>query len=288
MLLTDPEFIQRLEMLHLLARQVLGGTLKADRQSDKKGSGILFADYSEYRQGDDYRSIDWNIYARLENLVVKLYELEEDVSIYILLDLSRSMHAKSEYACKLAAALGYIALSNADRLAVYALADVLLPVLDPCHGKGTIFTMLRALSEAEEYGHDTRLTECAKAFLARCRRRGVCVVISDFFVPGGYEEGLNLLRYSRHDVFCLQVLDPAELTCPWKGDVELECVETQRRRRVVISPAETARFAAAVRQWNDALRRQCVRSEIGFARAEIDVPFEDVIQRILRRGGLVT
>ena len=84
------------------------------------------------------------------------------------------------------------------------------------------------------------------------------------------------------------MLDPAELTCPWKGDVELECVETQRRRRVVVGPLEAARFAAAVRQWNQKLRRQCVRWEIGFARATIDVPFEDVIQQILRRGGLVT
>ena len=75
MLLTDPEFIKRLEMLHLLSRKVLGGTLKADRKSNKKGSGILFADYAEYNYGDDYRSIDWNIYARLEELVVKLFEI---------------------------------------------------------------------------------------------------------------------------------------------------------------------------------------------------------------------
>ncbi len=284
---TDPEFIKRLETLYLLARKVLGGTLKADRKSDKKGSGILFADHAEYHFGDDYRSIDWHIYGRLESLVVKLYELEEDISIYILLDMSRSMLTKSEYARKLAAALGYVALNGADRLAVYALSDTLGTILEPSHGRGKIFPMLRALSEAECYGRDTRFTECVRAFQSFRRRKGVCVIVSDFFFPGGYQEGLGILGSGRNDVFCLQVLDPLELTCPWKGDIELECVETTAKRRVTIGPIEAARYATAMKQWNQDLQRECGRREIGFVRTGIDIPFEDVIQRILRKGGLV-
>ena len=286
-MLTDPEFVKRLETLFLLARKVLGGTLRADRKSEKKGSGILFADHSEYSFGDDYRSIDWNIYARFETLVVRLYELEEDTSIYILLDLSHSMRTKSEYARKLAAALGYIALSNADRLAIYSLSDNLQTVMETCHGRGRTFPMLRSLEAAQCYGRDTRFSRCMRSFKSISRRRGVCVLISDFFTPGGYQDGLSILQWCKHDVFCLQVLDPAELSCPWKGDIELECVETSARRQITISPVEAARYVQVVADWNNDLQRECARREIGFARARIDVPFEDIIQKILRRGGLV-
>jgi uncharacterized protein (DUF58 family) len=284
--LTDPDFIQRLETLHLLARKVLGGTLRADRKSEKKGSGILFADHAEYALGDDYRSIDWHIFGRLEQLMIRLYELEEDVNIHVLLDLSRSMRTKTDYSRKLAAALGYIALANSDRLGIYGLADTLVPVLEPSHGKGRIFTMLRSLQAAECFGTDTRFGDCARAFRLRTRRKGVCVVISDFFARD-YSEALRLLRWSKHEVFCIQVSDPADGRCDWRGDVELECVESGRRRRVTIGPAEARRFEQAIEQWNRDLRRQCARQEIGFAAADIDVPFEDVIQKILRRGGLV-
>lgn len=287
MLLTDQEFIRRLEMLHMLARKVLGGSLRADRKSDKKGSGILFADYSEYKFGDDYRSIDWNIFARMEQLVVRMYELEEDMSIYILLDTSTSMNSKTHYSRQLAAALGYIALNNADRLGVYAVAQSLGTLLEPCHGKSAVFKMLRNLQEASLTEGGTCLNESVKTFQSRKNRKGICVIISDFFTPGGYEEALKLLRWSKHELFCIQVIDPAELRCDLKGDIELECVETHKRRHVVVGPAEAAKYRTVMENYNDRLQRYCLSNEIGFARAMIDIPFEEIIQDILRRGGLV-
>ena len=287
MLLTDQEFIRRLEMLHMLARKVLGGSLRADRKSDKKGSGILFADYSEYKIGDDYRSIDWNIFARMEQLVVRMYELEEDLSIYILLDTSMSMQSKTHYSRQLAAALGYIALNNADRLGVYGISKSMGTILDPCHGKSAVFKMLRNLQDAPLTEGGTYLNECVKAFHTRRHRKGICVIISDFFTPGGYDEALRLLRFSKHEVFCIQVLDPTELQCDLKGDIELECIETQQKRHVVVGPAEAARYREAMTVYNDTLQRYCLTKEIGFARAMTDIPFDEIIQDILRKGGLV-
>ncbi|MDP6438985.1 MAG: DUF58 domain-containing protein [Candidatus Brocadiia bacterium] len=287
MLLTDPEFIKQLEGLFLLARKVLGGSLRADRKSDKKGTGINFADYAEYRFGDDYRNIDWNVYGRLETLMIKLFELEEDIAIYVLIDTSRSMAQKHEYAAKLCAALGYIALNNADRLVIYGFADSLDTVLRPCHGRAKIFPMLRALERTTCEGPDTCFTESLKAFYAQPNRRGVCVVVSDFLIPGGYVEGLNFLRWAKHDIFCIQVLNPDELVCPWKGDIELECVETHRRYRTTVTPSRAAQFAQRFREYNQTIAAECARREIGFAAATTDVPFEAVVQRILREGGLV-
>ncbi|MCP3965511.1 MAG: DUF58 domain-containing protein [Lentisphaerae bacterium] len=286
--LTDPEFIRKLEMLSLLTRKVLGGTLKADRKTLKKGSGTTFADYTEYNFGDDYRSIDWNIYARLENLVIKLFELEEDLHIYLLVDFSRSMLSKTVFAKQLAAAIGYIALNNLDRLTVYGLADHLQPIIRPSHGRSRVMPMLRALESTECFGEDTDFEQCIKEFQSRGHRPGLCVVISDFFVHGEFEKALDYLVWNRHDLFCLQVSSPQDFKCELRGDIELQCVETGESKRVTIGPAEAARFAETVKEWNLKVQRSCERRGIGFSSASVTIPFELIIQNILRHGGLVT
>ena len=287
MMLTDPAFIRRLDSLYLLARKVLGGSLQADRKSSKKGTGVTFADYAEYYFGADYRAIDWRVYARFESLVIKLFELEEDATVYLLVDCSRSMESKFLYARKLAAALGYIALKSLDRLAVYGLADELVPLLEACRGSGKAVTFLRALESAETFGADTRLDECVRVFQARHRRRGVVIVISDFLFPGGFEEPLRYLQYNKHDLYCLQVQDALDTECDLKGDVQLECVETSARRLVTVTPREARMYEQAVADWNERLRICCARSGIGLASTSTGPPFEHVIQDILRRGGLV-
>ncbi|WP_397385152.1 DUF58 domain-containing protein, partial [Prosthecobacter sp.] len=217
MTLTDPAFIRRLESLYLLARKILGGSLQSDRRSTKKGAGITFADYAQYSLGDDYRSIDWRVYAKFESLLIKLFELEEDATIYLLLDCSPSMASKQAYAKQLAAALGYIALNTLDRLAVYGLADRLQPLFEPSRGRNQVIPLLRSLEAAQTFGGNTDLNACAREFEARHRRKGLVCVISDFLLPGGYEEGLSRLQWHKHEVFCLQTLDDNDLRCEWKG-----------------------------------------------------------------------
>ena len=286
-MLTEPAFIRRLDSLYLLARKVLGGSLQADRKTQQRGTGITFADYSEYYHGADYRAIDWRVYARFETLVIKLFELEEDATVYLLVDSSRSMESKHLYARKLAAALGYIALRSLDRVAVYGLADRLDPLMDVCRGSAKTFQFLQSLDQAKTFGGDTDFTTCARVFQARHRRRGLVVVLSDFLFPTGFEEGLRFLQYHNHEVFCLQVQDENDLRCDWKGDLELECVETGQRKRVTITPREARRYEQAVAAWNDDLRQCCARTGIGLASTDTTPPFESVIQDLLRRGGLV-
>ncbi|MFC1497865.1 DUF58 domain-containing protein [Verrucomicrobiota bacterium] len=288
MKLTDPEFIKRLETLFLLARKVLSGSLKAERKTRKKGSGILFSDYAEYNQGDDFRSIDWKIYGRFEQLMIKLFEVEEDLTVFIMIDMSPSMKSKIEYAKQLAAALGYIALNSLDKIAVYAISDKLEPIFQVCHGRGRIFPFLRALENAACYGKDTRFDECLRMFQSRHSRPGICVLISDFLTPHGYQKGLNLLRWAKNDTYCIQTLDPSELTCDWKGDIEIECIETKNRRKITVSPREASLYAKAIENWNHTFEHECAKREIGMTRSTIDVPFDFVIQNILRRGGLVS
>lgn len=288
MTLTDPAFIRRLESLYLLARKILGGSLQSDRRSTKKGAGITFADYAQYSLGDDYRSIDWRVYAKFESLLIKLFELEEDATIYLLVDCSPSMSTKQVYAKQLAAALGYIALNTLDRLAVYGLADHLKPLFDPSRGRNQVIPFLRSLEAMPTFGGNTDLSTCAREFEARHRRKGLVCVISDFLLPGGFEEGLSRLQWHKHEVFCLQTLDDNDLRCEWKGDVTLECVETGQSERVTVSPREARLYEEAVATWNNDLKQTCAKRGLGFLSTNTDVSFENVITDLLRRGGLVT
>ncbi|WP_411846642.1 DUF58 domain-containing protein [Roseibacillus persicicus] len=285
--LTSPAFIQRLESLFLLARRVLGGTLQADRKSRKKGTGITFADYAEYRLGDDFRAIDWRVYARFDQLVIKLFELEEDATIYLLFDSSQSMESKIQTAKELTAAMAYIGLYCLDRVAIYGMADSLKPLLEPGRGKGKVFPMLRALEEAQTFGSDTDFTACVREFQARHRKKGMVIVVSDFLYPKGFEGGLKRLAGLGHDVFAIQVHDTADLTCDWKGDVEVECIETQKRERLTVTRKEAQAYEAAITKWNEDLRKECARRGIGLAATTNEVPFDEVVQGILRKGGLV-
>ena len=288
MTLTDPAFICRLESLYLLARKILGGSLQSDRRSTKKGAGITFADYAQYSLGDDYRSIDWRVYAKFESLLIKLFELEEDATIYLLVDCSPSMSTKQAYAKQLAAALGYIALNTLDRLAVYGLADHLKPLFDPSRGRNQVIPFLRSLEAMPMFGGNTDLSTCAREFEARHRRKGLVCVISDFLLPGGFEEGLSRLQWHKHEVFCLQTLDDNDLRCEWKGDVTLECVETGQSERVTVSPREARLYEEAIATWNSDLKQTCAKRGLGFLSTNTDVSFESVITDLLRRGGLVT
>lgn len=287
MLLTDPAFIKKLEMLSLLARKVLNGELRADRRSTRKGSGTEFADYQEYYPGDDFRNVDWNIAARLEQLVIKLFEIEEDITFHIFLDLSHSMKSKLHYCKQLAAALGYITLHNHDRVSVYGISSELGTVLNPAHGKGRTFSMLEALQKSATYGHDTDLESTVRSFMARNRKPGFCIIISDFLSSHGYTKALDLLKHGRHDVFAIQVLSGEELDWIHKGDLELICPETQETKRVTITPEDIKAYLNLMQEWNHQLNKECRRRGIGIIQTDTKVPFEEIIQNILHRGGLI-
>ncbi len=286
MLLTDAEFVRKLDMLSLLARRMVSGPLKADRRTRRAGSGSTFADYSEYHSGDDFSAIDWNIFARLETLVIKLFELEEDARVYLLLDLSRSMARKLSYARQLAAAVGYIALNRLDYLSVFGMADQLKVLMPPGHGRERIMPFLKLLEQTDCFGTANDFDACVKSLLSRCRRPGICLLLSDFFLPGGYERGFDALRWGGHEIFCLEIIDPADERCEWRGDIELECVESGAARALTIGAAEAAAFTVAVRRWREQFHHDCKKRGIGWAEAVITLPFETVIRELLKKRGV--
>src|SRR5579872_3066200 len=222
----DQAFLKKLEYLHVVARKVFAGRLRADRRSRKTGSGVEFADHRDYAPGDDLRYLDWSVYGRMDRLLLRLFEQEEDLYIYLLIDASASMRVgesperpggKLRYAAQVAAALAYVGLANLDRVSLLAFGGGLRERLPPTRGKGQIFKMLDFLSGLEPRG-ETELSAALSAFVHQSRRRGVVVVISDCYDPQGYEEGLNLLRYHRFEPSVIQVVDPREANPALRGD----------------------------------------------------------------------
>jgi len=284
------DFLQKLEFLALVARRVFRGRIRAQRRSRAHGSSVEFADYREYTAGDDYRHLDWNVYARLDELLLKLFEEEQDLHVYILLDVSHSMastQAKFHCALRVAASLGYITMSNLDRVAIHPFADTLLPEFPLTRGKGKVLTMLAYLERLAPMATDTHLENVARLLLRRRPRRGLIVLVSDLYDPRGYGRGLDVLRYHGDDVQVLHLTEPTEAAPTMLGDVDLVDAETHLLRSVTVTERHLRGYRRIFSGFLADCERACRQREVGYIHSTTDVPFEDLVLRVLRYGGAV-
>jgi uncharacterized protein (DUF58 family) len=286
-LLFDEDFLKKLEYLYIVSKKVFTGETRAERRGKKIGSGIEFADHRDYVPGDDFRYIDWNLYGRMEKLLLRLFEEEEDLSIYLLLDASGSMttgeSVKFDYARRVVAALGYVALANLDRASIVPFADSLGTPLTPKRGKGQIFRVLEFL-ESVDAGGRTDMEASFRTFVHRTRRRGLAVVVSDFFDPKGYGPALKMLRHRRFETFILQVCDPSEAHPPLKGELRLRDTETAEERVVAVSPEVLRAYEREFEEYCERLEDFCVSIQAGFIRTLTSRPFEELVLNVFRKG----
>ena len=203
------------------------------------GGGIEFADHREYTPGDDFRYLDWNVFARHDELLLKRFQEEEDLHVYILLDCSRSMAfgdpPKFDYARQVAAALAYIALADLDRVAVVAFAGDIVADFPLTRGKARILSLLKFLERLEPQGAATDLARVARASSIAASGGGWRWCISDLFDPNGFQRGLDLLRHHRYEPHVVQVYDRREAEPELKGDLELFDVETGTVQKVTVT-----------------------------------------------------
>jgi uncharacterized protein (DUF58 family) len=290
----DERFVRKLESLAILTRRSRAslGQIRAERRSRRIGAGIEFADHRDYAPGDDLRYLDWNLYGRMQRLLVRLFEEDEDLSIYVLFDASASMGVgtppKLDLAMQVGAALGYVGLANLDRVSLLPLAGGLGDGIPLTRGKGHILSWLRFLDGVVPAGR-TALAQAMRDFLRRHRgrRRGLVILISDFYDPAGYREALDLLRYNHFETVVIQVTAPEELHPSLRGDVTIRDVETGEERELTVSPAlledYRRRHAALLRS----LEGYCRERGIPCFPIRSDVPFDEVVLRVFRTGGLV-
>lgn len=288
--LFDEEFQRRLEYLAIASRRVYAGRMRAERRSKKTGSGIEFADHREYVPGDDFRYLDVNVYQRTGRLLVRLFEEEEDLSVYVIVDTSGSMGMgdppKLRYAKKIAAALSYIALANLDRVSVLSFNEKMDGRLAPTRGKNRIFKVFDFLRPLEARG-ETSLEDALKTFAAQNKRRGVAIVVSDLYDPSGFEAGINQLRFAKFEPYVLQLFDPLEVEPPLHGDVRLVDHETGEHREVTITPRILSKYKEAHELYRKEIADFCGQKQVAYHSLSTDVPFDEAILNVLRAGGLV-
>lgn len=288
----DETFLRRLESLRVVTKRASMGSVRADRRSRRLGAGIEFADHRDYAAGDDLRILDWNLYGRMERLLVRLFEEDEDLAVDVLVDTSASMGLgappKLDLAAQVGAALAYVGLASLDRVAVTAIGEGLGEGLPPARGKSQILPVLKFLGGLAPAGR-TSLARAARAFVARRgrQRRGLVVLISDFYDPAGYREALDLLRWARFELVVIQISAPEEAHPTLRGEVTIADAETGEERDVTISPAMLAayerRHAGLLRE----LEGFCRERGLPCFTVTSDQPFDSVVLRVFRAGGLL-
>ena len=291
--LFDDDFLETLAYLNIIARKILSGQLKAERRSRKKGISVEFADHRPYVPGDDFRFIDWSVYFRTDHLFLKLFEEEEDLHIYLLLDCSASMGFgdpdKFLYARRLAAAIGYLGLASMDRVHVIPFVDdVPGRAADSLRvrGKAKIFQMLHFL-EGRGHGGVTNLQTALQRFSTGRRKRGMAILISDLYDRDGAIPGLNALRFQKFDPYVIHLVSPQEIAPELAGDLRLVDGETGRVRDVTVTEGMLKRYRQAFADHGDRMEKYCRSRAIGYARCVTSTPFQEAVVHMLRRGKLL-
>ncbi len=311
--LFDPAFLKKLEMLTLAARQLFRGDTRGERRSTVHGASVEFADFRPYVQGDDFRRIDWNAYAKFESLMLRLFVEEQELSVHILLDCSRSMDFggaaggnggasgiqgnssdaanKFNYARRLAAALAYIALANTDKVSFTPLAidadnDTFLGAPSgSMRGKSGILRLLDRLTTLKAAG-TTDLNASLSRFAMRTSRAGLVIIISDFLSDNGYEEGVKRLRYGKHDVVLAQTLAPQEFNPELLGDVRLVDMETDVGIDISANRSVLQAYAKRLNAFIAELQSFAHKHGCSYLLANTGSNFEDLVLKQFRTLGL--
>ncbi len=287
--LLDATFLKKLERLSLSTRRPFAGQMKGEKRSVKRGTSIEFADYREYTPGDDLRYVDWNTAARLGKMFLKLFVEEEDLYLALLMDTSKSMAfgdpKKIDYSVKLAAALGYIGLSNYDRVTVQTYAASLGLPMPTMRGKAGVLPMFRYLERATATG-GTNFADSLRRFASTSRNSGVAIVLSDFFDPD-WQSGIKALLARGFQVAVLHLLAEDEVHPTLLGDLRIIDSETNEAKEMSVNPQLLARYQGAFDAFCAEIEAFCHRYGVDYLRTSTALPFEDLMLKYMRQGGLV-
>jgi uncharacterized protein (DUF58 family) len=306
--LFDRDFLRKLESLSFISRRIYRGEARGAHASVRRGTSLDFADFRTYQPGDDFRTIDWGIFGRLDRLFVRLYAEEEDLTVHILLDSSASMSygtpPKIDYARKLAAALGYVGIGSLDRVgattfgaglpgarsasgdsAASAARSASGVSLAPRRGRAQLFHLLEYMSALKPSGR-TDIARSLEEYARRSRNPGLAIVITDLLDENldGYRRGLRALLFHDFEVVLVHVLDRDEIGPAEQGALRLTDMETGQMISLSVDRPLLAAYRQRVSGFFGAVETFCLKNRIEYLRTATIVPFEDVVLRYLRQG----
>lgn len=294
--LFDPAFLRSLERLRMNARALGEGRHRAERKSRRLGASLEFAEHRDYTFGDDPRRLDWNAFARLDRLYVKLLHDEEDLHVIIVVDASGSMqwrppdqndsdNPKLDHARRLAAALACIGLASQHRVTIGWVGESLGPWTGPLRGTASLHAAVNFLKNPPANRNlSTRLAAALGETATLIRGRSLVMVISDFLDPDGFEAGLARLAHKHSEVVALQITHPLELDPKVDGTTRLTDVETGES--LILSAQVTATYRERRTAFDAMLAQWCARRAITHLQCLTELDPLDVLRQLIRKGVL--
>jgi uncharacterized protein (DUF58 family) len=293
----DPQNLAKLQGLDLVARLAVEGYVSGLHKSPYHGFSVEFAEHREYSPGDDIRHVDWKVWSKTDRLYLKLYEEETNLLTYLMLDTSQSMDYASEgnvtklhYAKMIAACLSYLVLHQSDSIGLSTFDSRVTRVLRPS-GQASQLKEVISMMDRSPGGEKTDLSRVFHDLAERAKRRGLVVVLSDLFEdPERVVSGLKHFRHRRHDVVVMHILDPAELTFPFRGTTDFRGLE--ELGNVVIDPLTIRKaYQEEFGKFVETIRRGCRVSNIDYLQLTTDQNLAMPISNYLRArqgGGIVS
>jgi len=284
--LLEPLELRRLEALALKVRRAVKGQMSGERRALSRGRSPEFADFRNYSPGDDYRLIDWNAYARLDRYMLRLFVAEEELPLYLFVDLSGSMDwgtpNKAEAARRLAGAIAYVALSALDRVRLSVFGG---PASggEPYRGRRSVTGLFARLQSFPVGG----TTDYSRLVWPIGRQRpGMTVLITDGLGESPIEPAIAAMQQARQEGAVIQLLAPQEIAPDWTGDARLRDAESGAERELTSTPATLGAYRTALAQRTDEIQRVAARRGFRFARLTSDQTIDDMVLHSLRRVGL--
>ena len=287
--LFDPQFLQRLRAMFMKLRKRRQLQKKGMQSTPAVGHTREFKDHRSYIPGDDFRSIDWRLFARLEKMFIRIFEQVQEFHVYIILDRSRSMiepyGEKRIVGLQLAVALAYLGLLNEHRVSVLTLAEDVRRETPPLKGPGHIYNLLKLAGELE-FGGVTDLTGALGRFRLARDRRGMVFVLSDLLGHrlGSADESITKVGSWPAETHVIHILHPLEIRPTLQGEVRLVEVETGQTRRIWMTRRDREAYVQAFARYQDALRRGCAKRKINYVGWTTDLAFEETFINLLSRG----
>ena len=289
-------FFARLEALAFNLRSNLAGYFGGKHLVSTYGQTVEFADYREYQLGDDIRRIDWNLYSRFEKYFLKLFTDERQMQVQIFLDSSASMgkdnKQKSSYAVATAAALGYLAVHNMDKVSFQIMkGNRAENPFGTLIGKTAFF---RAIGELEnlEFNDDVDIAECVTTSSDTSSANGLTVIISDFFTDSNWKKAVDYLCYKKRQVLLIQIMTPEETDPTYDGRVTLidsESVDLSDPKNMKIRITKSMReaFDEALKDFKKDMKEFCSKRNVDYISISSDSPIEKVLFSELLKVGIM-
>lgn len=275
----SPEERHSLGRLNLLSRYVVEGNLAGAHRSPLRGLSSEFADHKAYAPGDDPKHIDWRVLARSDKYYVKRYDDETNLRVYLALDQSASMNygsgdtTKYDYACRLAAALGYVTIKARDSVGLFLFAEKVKARMDARNSLRHLNDMLKQI-QVQPSSPDTGIAEALHEIAGSVRRRALIVLISDLLGDEkAVQAGLANLRKQNHDVIVLQVLDLTEIDLSFKRNCEFVDLETGEKLN--INPISLAKsYRKVFGEFIEEYRQVCASLHVDYRLVRTDQPID--------------